>query len=146
MQNNTNIYGNIDLSLTRKKRFTIDNDENRILELNTSDINIVNRASSVLPKLYEFAGTISDVPDEDSVNALNDIDTKMRECLDEIFDSNVSEICAPYGSMYDPFNGDFRFEIIFNAILQLYNDNIASEAKKLQKKIKAHTDKYTKKT
>ena len=34
---------NIDLSVFRKKQFTIDGDENRILELDTSDLNIIKR-------------------------------------------------------------------------------------------------------
>lgn len=149
MENNNNIIGNIDLSLLRKKRYTINGDENLVLELDTSDFSIINRLSDVYPKLFELASEISDIPDdvtsEDAKNTLSDIDNRMRAQLDDIFDSNVSEICAPKGSMYDLFGGEFRFEIIITALIKLYGDNIEQEAKRLQKRIKSHTDKYTKK-
>ena len=60
-------------------------------------------------------------------DSLKDIDTKIRDIVDYIFDSNVSEICAPYGSMYDVVNGKCRFECIIESLSTLYENNIIEE-------------------
>lgn len=146
--------GDIDLSVTRKKRFRIDGDNNRYLELNTSDMNIITRLNNLYPKLQKLSQDAAvkqldkDETDDEKViarisNALVKIDVQMRQILDEIFDSNVSEMCAPNGSMFDPFNGEFRFEHIIDVISKLYKNNLNNEFKKMSAKMKKHTDKYT---
>lgn len=154
---NSNI---VDLSFEpiRKKRFRIDGDDNRILELNTSDLNIVVRLREAYPKLVDLAkSSFSDLPDIDSskdydfmtdqattktIEALKNADKQMRELMDYIFESNVSEICAPDGSMYDPINGQFRFEHIISILGDLYEKDVSSEMGKISKRVKKHTDKY----
>lgn len=148
--------GDIDLSVTRKKRFRIDGDNNRYLELNTSDMGIIVRIENLYPKLQQLAQDASikqldmqESEEEDDTfkkvsKALVIIDSKMRGLLDEIFDSNVSEMCAPSGSMFDPFNGEFRFEHIIDVLSKLYENNINEEYKKMSAKMKKRTGKYTK--
>lgn len=150
----------IDLSAIRKKRFRIDGDDNRILELNTSDLNIIPRLKEVYPKLEALAKdamkdwpTESDVtPDTDKLSEdfetmasiLKKIDSEMRELIDYIFDSNVSEVCAPSGSMYDPIGGSFRFEHIVATLGNLYSQDINAEVDKIATRVHKHTDKYIK--
>ena len=50
-KNTTTFAGNIDLSATKTKRFTVDNDKNRVLELDTSDLSIISRLNEVYPKI-----------------------------------------------------------------------------------------------
>lgn len=150
----TSFDGDIDLSMTRKKRFRIDGDNNRYLELNTSDMTIINRLDNLYPKLQKLSQDAAvkqldkEEADEKSItrisNALAKIDKQMRSIIDEIFDSNVSEMCAPSGSMFDPFNGTFRFEHIIDVITKLYENNLNSEFKKMSAKMKKRTSKYTK--
>ena len=151
----TNNIIDIDLSATRKKRIRVDGDDNRILELDTSDMNIVVRLRDGYEKLESLMKEINDLQFSDTGDiktditelgdAVEDIDTKMRNVLDEIFDSNVSEICAPSGSMYDMFNGEYRFEHILKALTPLYENNIDKEYEKMKKRVQKHTDKYVKK-
>lgn len=142
---------NIDLSVFRKKRFTIDNDENRILELDTSDLNIIKRINEFYPKLKQLEEKIQNIPDfnEDQIvdvaEFLDDIDREMRIAVDTIFDSNVCEVCVPSGSMYDPINGRLRYEILIDVLSKLYDENLTSEIKKVNKRIEKHTNKYVKK-
>lgn len=147
--------GNIDLSSTRKKRFTIDGDPNRILELNTSDLTIVNRLEEVYPHLLDLSRkAMSQLPDDLDVTtqdglrtlseALADIDAEMRGNLDYIFDSNVSQVCAPSGSMYDPFDGKFRFEHIIEKLSDEYENNMKKEYRRISAKVQKHTSKYVK--
>lgn len=150
----------ISLSVVRKKRFRIDGDDSRILELNTSDLNILARLKETYPKLVALAeDAFKNLPEVDStsedydfttdeatatlVTALAEADKKMRELIDYIFDSNVSELCAPSGSMYDPINGAFRFEHIINTLSALYEADISTEMGKVSRRVKKHTSKYT---
>ena len=144
----------ISLSVTRKKRFRIDGDDNRIIELNTSDINVLGRLQEAYTKLMDMAAHASDLADIDTdtdegltklVSALKDIDNQMRELIDYIFDSKISDICAPDGSMYDPFNGQFRFEHIIETLSGLYENNFDTEFKKMSTNVRKHMDKYVNK-
>lgn len=156
INNTTTFSGNIDLSVLRKKRFTLDGDESRILELNTADLSIIQRLSEAYPKLEELEHEVSKITegveatDETVVQDMNliatrlrETDGKMRELLDYIFDSNVSEMCAPSGSMYDPIGGQLRYEHLISILIGLYEDNLAKEMKRVQKRVKSHTAKYT---
>lgn len=145
----------IDLSVTRKKRFRIDGDNSRILELNTSDMGIIKRLQDTYPKLDKLAAKVAaiskegDGTDEESAKAvakaISETDKEMRSLMDMLFNANVSEVCAPDGSMYDPFNGKYRFEHIIEKLSALYESNLAEEYKRVSTRLKLHTDKYTKK-
>lgn len=146
-QPNKNVV-DIDLSVTRKKRFRIDGDDSRILELNTSDMNILLRLDEVEARLQSLADSVTfDAEDtenaEANVKKLLNTDKEMRDLMDYLFDSKVSEICAPSGTMYDPFNGKYRFEHIIETLFALYEDNIEAEYKKMNKNVQKHTAKYT---
>ena len=151
------VDGVIDLSAIRKKRFHVNRDTGTpgILELDTSDLSIITRLEQLYPKLQQLSQDASvkrllqkDENDENVLTklsqALTKIDMEMRKLVDEIFDSNVSEVCAPSGSMFDPFNGEFRFEHIIDALSKLYENNINAEFKKMSEKMKKRTSKYTK--
>lgn len=152
----------IDLSVIRKKRFRVDGDDSRILELNTSDLNILSRLKEAYPKLVELADNafktlpevdstiedydfMTDKATQETIDALQNADVEMRKLMDYIFDSNVSEVCAPDGSMYDPINGGFRFEHIINVLAPLYETNVNTELAKMATRVKKHTDKYIRK-
>lgn len=152
----------IDLSETRRARFRIDGDNDRILELNVADMGIITRLRDGYPKLDELTRKILEMKDieepsdtdedeklRDTITtmgtAVEEIDNEMRDILDSIFDSNVSEVCAPNGTMYDLFNGKYRYEVILEKLLPLYNENMDKEYKAINRRIHKHTDKYTKK-
>jgi len=147
----------VDISLesSRRKRFRIDKDDNRILELDTTDLSIVDRFQKKYDELVTVVDTaFKDIPapsedgtvDTESVNAIigsiADVDVKIRTIIDQIFNSNVSELCAPTGSMLDPINGKLRFEHIFDTLVPLYEADINSEMKKMTARVQKHTSKY----
>lgn len=148
----------INLSEIQKKKFRIDGDDNKILALNTSDLNILSRLKESYPKLVNLTNeAINRLPenfpkDEENpieseevnnlISVLKEIDMNMRKQVDYIFDSNVSEICAQDGSMYDPINGKFRYEHIIDTLADLYADNISTGMNKIAKRVWKHTDKY----
>ena len=149
----------INLSAIKKKRFRINGDPNKILELNTSDMNIASRLTIAYDRLQKYMSEVTkvlgDVPDNaDDISEeqeksaaieLSKIDAKMKEEIDYIFDAPVSEVCSDGGSMYDPFEGMFRFEHIIDALSKLYENNLNSEFNKMKRRVSAKTSKYTKK-
>lgn len=149
----------LDISAIKKKRFRINGDSNRILELNTSDLNIASRMSSAYERLVkhmdEVGKVLASLPDEgeevsedkekEISEQLKNIDLEMRKELDYIFDAPVSEVCGYGGSMYDPFEGMFRFEHIMDAITKLYETNLNTEFNSMRRRISTKTSKYTKK-
>ena len=108
MGNNNNI---IDISINgiQRKRYRINGDDNKILELNPTDFNITVRMNEAYPKLLECESKISELPDitkdkeeeQDTVEnmgkfteKLSELNSQMCELIDFIFDSNVSELCC----------------------------------------------------
>ena len=136
----------VELSNIKKKRFRINGDNNKILELNVSDMNIVSRIREAYPKLEAIQAKVlkfseSEDTDEKGAEALKEFDKDMRELIDFIFNANVSEICADDGSMYDPMGGMFRYEYIMDKITSLYETNLNNEFKQMR----ARVNKYAKK-
>ena len=156
----TNNITDINLSGIQKKRFRVNGDDNSILELNTSDLNLLVRLREAYPKLIALAdnafkqwpeGQIDEESDfmtdpviTETIKILQNVDSEMRELIDYIFDANVSEVCAPNGTMYDPIGGKLRYEYIIECLTGLYETNISSEMNKISKRVKKHTDKYSK--
>ena len=148
----------VDLGFVEKRRFRIAGDYNRMLELNVSDLNIFARLKSGYPKLEkllkEAQEKISSIPDdmedkEELIGAMADrlteIDAKMREIIDYIFDTNASEVCAPSGNMFDPVGGEWRYVRILDKLTALYTNGLHSEFDKIKSNVEKKTSKYTKK-
>ena len=149
----------IDISINgiQRKRYRINGDDSKILELNPTDFNITVRMNEAYPKLVECQSKISELSglpedEEDTLenlgkftNKLAELNTKMCELIDYIFNSNVSELCCDGGSMYDMIDGYMRYEVIIDNLVKLYENNLNQETKKIQKRVKKHTAKYTEK-
>lgn len=148
----------LDLSVTKKKKFRFDHDDTRIIELNTSDMGIIGRISEAYPKLTALQDKASKMMEglhdddaylEDDLKLigarLSEVDDEMRQIIDEIFSADVSAKAAPDGSMYDPFDGTYRFEHIITLLMSQYEKNLQDEYAKIEHQVKSHTDKYTKK-
>ena len=146
----------IDLSVIQKKRFRINGDNSKILELNTSDMRIASRLKESYPRLNtlmdevadEFNNIPDDVDDEETLtkvaDAVDKIDGKMREEIDYIFDANVSEVCGSDGSMWDPIDGMFRYEHIIDKLAKLYENNLDKEFADMKRRVETKAGKYVK--
>ena len=157
-QDNVNDVIDIQLAPSKKKKFRIDGDNSRIIELDPSDLNIINRYKDTYKRLDELSvKVITGAPEEiegesdyDSIerasNYLTEIDKEMRECVDYIFDSPVSDVCVQSGTMYDPVGGQFMFERVIEVLFGLFETGINDEFQKMSKRVSKHTGKYTKKS
>lgn len=152
MAKNTKKVVDIDLAV-EKQRIRIDKDDNRIIELDTTDLTILKRLQEVYPRLNDLGIKGFEIDDDSdeitpealaaTTEALDSIDKEMREIIDYIFDSKIADVCVPTGSMYNMQNGEFRFERILDVLFGLYADDIQKEFGKMSDRMKSHTAKYT---
>ena len=144
----TNIT-DITLNLSTKKPFRINGDDNMIIELDTSDLNVITRYEEGYKNLLSEIDKVVELADDEDMenisSTLKQIDKQMRDYVDFIFDSKVSDVCVVSGTMYDMYGSKYRFEHILDTLLSLYTDNVQSESKKIKARIQKHTDKYTSK-
>ena len=149
----------VDLSLTDRTPVRFSKDDSRVVLLNLSDMNILRRIEETYPKLHNLQieaskiaeGTTTDSDDSDEVMAnihlmsgrLQEVDRKMRDLIDFMFDAPVSAAAVPSGSMYDPFAGSFRYEYLITVLMEQYSKEFKSEFSKMEKRMKEHTTKYT---
>lgn len=145
----------IDIQLQNpKKKFRINGDNSKIIELNPSDVNIVVRLKDTYKKLNTLAtraGALladkEDASDEEAIARVSDgletLDTEMRELIDKLFDSPVSDVLADGMNMYSPVNGEFWFEHCIEVLSNLYTNNFNAEFKKMQENIRKQTRKIT---
>lgn len=143
----------LNMNTIEKKEFRINGDNNRVLKLHTSDTNIIPRLNKGYKELNNLVQEMTalnaeDIESEEDFEKLAEqlqtLDKKMREQLDYIFDSNVSEVCAPVGSMCDLKDGKFQFEHILESLAPLYEKAFTTELGKLRQNVTKHTAKYTK--
>ena len=143
----------IDLSALNKTKVLINNDEDKFILLDLSDLNVPTRFEEVSPEIEKILISIGNyednLSDEEKSNEIKrqitEGDKKVREHIDYIFDGEVCKVCAPSGTMFDMIDGKFRWEYILDALSSLYSDHIELEFNKVMSRVKSHTDKYTKK-
>ena len=143
----------INLGFVEKQKFRINGDYNRILEICTSDLNVIARYNEMIPKLDSFMDDVQkefsklDDADKDLIQTselLTKIDKEIRKCIDYIFDANASEVCAPTGNMFDPIGGQFRYEHIIECLVKLYAEGVGAEFEKIKNRTAKYTSKYKK--
>lgn len=150
----------LDLGQIKKSKIRVDHDQTRVIELNLSDMNITQRMATAyknLKKLAEDVQNLSDTLDlnvdendeeatEAAMNKLSttlaDLDKQMREEVDYLFDSKVSDVCVPTGTMYDLHDGEFTFEHIIRSLAELYTNNFKEEFEQMKQRVDKHTSKY----
>lgn len=146
---NTKTVIDISLDIQTKRQFRINGDDNLIISLNPGDMGIIHRYEVAVTKMEKLLDRISNLeyseePDinDPAIQEFKEIDAEARTIVDELFDCEVCKICADGGSMFDMCNGKFRFEEIIRQLFTLYDKTISDEQKKVEKRMRKHTDKY----
>ncbi len=144
---------NLNFGFNNKKRFTIDGDENRVIELDTSDVGVVSRLEKSVDKitaLQEKQDELTKLSEDentalDFTKLFSEIETDMRGIIDEIFDTPVCDAILGNSSVFSPVNGRYKFEQLIETLLDQYGKDISAEAKKINKsKVAAKTAQYKK--
>ena len=150
----------LDMPEVKRTSIWINGDCTKVVRLNLSDMNIMTRAKDAIGKLEELQAEANhlasvEVPDsfdtdedkkklDEAIEMFRKIDKQMRAIVDEIFDFPVCDVCCDGGSMYDPFEGKYRYEYIIDKLMALYGDTWERETKKSREQMNKHTAKYTK--
>lgn len=139
--------------IPKRKRFSIDGDPERFIEIDTGDTGIVTRWNEIEPWFVDVSKRLEAVenigPDSDKSNEIiGDIaklDKELREKLNMLFDADVcTPIAGEHGSLIRTVDGEPLFYLILDILVPLYEADIKVEVAKSQKRIAKHTDKYVK--
>ena len=147
---NINITNNISLGI-RTKKFTIDGDQNKVIELDPSDIGVVGRLDEAVPKMEEVfnafiqAGKTLSEGGTGFGETLRELDGRMRDIVNTIFDYDVCFVCVPKGTLFDVVadSAKFKFEVLIEGLAEVYENTITGDLKRVQARMSEHTKKYT---
>lgn len=135
------------------KRFAVDGDESRVIEIDPGDTGIVARWAAVESWFRETEQTLDGINVEDGNEAqarefaalYARIDEEAREKVNYLFASDVcTPVAGPTGSMMRTVDGQPLFMVVLDALLPLYEAEVRKEQEKTDARIKKHTAKYVK--
>lgn len=128
---------------TTKKKYAINGDENNVIEVDVSDLNLIKRFEKATPKIEELEDKFKDI-DSPTVEQLEEADHKLRTILNEVFESDV---CTPaFGNVncLSPVaNGKFLFEAFVEALMPMIKQDIKATAQASKIHLEEKTSKYT---
>lgn len=123
------------------KEYCFADDENAIIRINTRDINLLVRMEEGKKQLKEFANSLKNVENEtDDVifNKLDELDKKVKETIDWIFDSEVSKTAFGNTSSVTIIDGEPRFVTFTNALIPVVEKEIEKEHEEANGKIESY--------
>lgn len=142
----------IQLNISKKEQFRINGDDSKIIELDISDLGVLNRLRESYPRLQDLgikgfeAESDEDLDNKtlgEFMDALNNVNAEMCSILNYIFDSDIAKTCSFGKPLYNMVAGKFIFEIIMDTLFGLYSDSIKAEFGEMSARMKSHTSKYT---
>lgn len=150
-------FKNLSFGLPKKKRYTVDGDTNRVIEIDPGDTGILNRWNGLAAWFEEMDRKLSEIGqgvDQENISPeqidrmsgqLGDVNNEMREKLNYLF---AADVCTPvvgeHGSLIRMVDGEPLFMIIIETLVPLYEAEIKIETEKSRKRMAKHTDKYRK--
>lgn len=166
MENNVQ---DLDFSVLHRKKFRIDGDDSKVIELDVSDFSVLSRLEESYGKLNEmqkeaaklydlgkemsereedeeFSGELEAPEELKALNAqLKKVDQDMRSWVNFVFDYDVCSVISPEGTMYDVIGGNYRYEIIIDKLIAVYEENIKAETKKMNSRLTKYTKDHKRK-
>lgn len=137
------------------RHFAVDDDENHVIDIDTTDTGILARWEKLEKGLTETLAeidTLRDTPGEtEEEKAANmshrfaEIEDKARAQIDFLFNTDVSgHICAKYGSLIRTIDGEPFILMVIEKLIGFYAEDIKKDMEKSRKRIEKHTKKYVK--
>lgn len=129
------------------KEFTINGDPARVIKFNPSDISIIERAQKVRKEISEEVKSLDNLKIEDEeelANAVNKVNEIVKEKINYIFGSDVSDIAFGLQSPIASANGVTLAERFISAVLPIIQKEIEEEDKKSKARISKYTERYHK--
>lgn len=120
------------------KRLAINGDENRIIVVNPTDVAIVARYREKLPEIERLSAET-----EDSEEIPEILDKKVREFVDYIIGSPVSEIVFGKTNCISMAGGHTIFENFLTAYMEYMKPEIKAEYERSKKRVEKYTKQLT---
>lgn len=116
------------------KRLAINSDENRVIVVNPTDVGIIKRYREKFPEIEKLS------PDtENYEEAVNILDKKVREFVDYIIGSPVSETVFGETNCLSIAGGQTVFENFLTAYMEYMKPEIKAEYERSKKRIEKYT-------
>lgn len=127
------------------KTFCLNEDENNVIRINTSDFGIFERLEEVkkdLENLQKEAKQIESSENEDGLQCAHfgEIDNKIREKINYVFGSDVATPAFGTARCFSFCNGAPMFENFLNAVIPIIEKDMAIEIDKMQANIGKYTN------
>lgn len=113
------------------KRLAINGDENRVIVVNPTDVGIVSRYREKLPDIEAISENSAENPEI--------IDKKIREFIDYIIGSQVSEIVFGKTNCLSMSGGQTIFENFLTAYMEYMKPEIKAEYELSKKRVEKYT-------
>lgn len=115
------------------KEYMINNDPNKVIRINSSDLGIVKRAREAQEKINSIILSNDTETDAEMLN------TTVREQLDYIFGAGVSDIAFGSTNVMSIAGGAPIFQNFIDAILPIIEEDITKEKELSDKRISNYT-------
>ena len=117
------------------KEFTINNDPNRVIRFNPSDVAMVERFKKSQDALEALLQEFAEKEPEDEVEALEKLDNAIKKEVDAIFNQPVSDVVFGNQSPMATVNGVTLFEQLFDMVRPVIMDGVKEEKKLSQQRV-----------
>ncbi len=116
------------------KEFTINNDPDRTIRFNPSDVAIVERLNKASDALQKLVAEKADEP-ENTAETIERLDAAIKEQVDYIFNQPVSDKVFGNQSPMAPVGGKMLFERFLEAATPVIMSHVKAERKASEKRI-----------
>ena len=116
------------------KRLAINDDENRVIVVNPTDVGIVARYREKLPEIEKLSAET-----ENSEEIPDILDKKVREFVDYIIGSPVSETVFGKTNCISMAGGQTIFENFLTAYMEYMKPEIKAEYERSKKRVEKYT-------
>lgn len=131
------------------KTYCINDDENAVIRINTTDIHIIDRITQAKKKLNEIMSEYSainenDVTSDEAVKLMSEAEKKIREQINYVFGSDVCSAAFGITSCLSPVGGQPLFMNFLDAVLPIIEKDVLAERNATSKNIQKYTSQLKK--
>ena len=143
----------VTINMSQRRPFRLNRDPNKIIYLDVADMGVGMRLRTAYDNLIKMMEKIADLGSKEDMTedeqktvlkTMEDLNERMKEQVDYIFNSPVADMCCDGGTMWDPYMGMFRFEHIIDALCGLYENNLSYEFMKMRSRVNGKVTQYRK--
>lgn len=131
------------------KTYEINGDPERVIRIDTSDYGLMERfrqaeknLNTIAQKYQNLIFAPNDSPEdktEAAISTMTEFDREIKQEIDRIFNSSVSEVVFGNASSLSTRNGVPLYERFMNAVIPIIKADLEAEEKKSEKRIRKYT-------